>query len=189
MLRRIYNKVGMEHSNLSEEVRLALSVKAMNDTAGPGGYVPSFLVFGTMPRISEVKARSESQEERMKTLLKACAEYETIIASKRVSHAMNMTPAPASSYKFLPGKPVYFYRENWKKWTGPHIVIHIEGKKALVDMGERHGAKSFNIAQPKPAKLPSISEFTKDIPRIAHISPRISTRRTRDANSLELPKE
>ena len=41
MLRRIYNKVRLEHPDFSPELVLSLSTKAMNDTAGPNGLVPS----------------------------------------------------------------------------------------------------------------------------------------------------
>jgi hypothetical protein len=50
MLRRIYSKVSLNHSNLPGELRLALSVKAMNDTAGPNGMVPFLLLFGVVPK-------------------------------------------------------------------------------------------------------------------------------------------
>ena len=55
MLRRIYKKFTLEFLDIPAEFRLALSIKAMNDNAGPEGYVPSLLVFGVLPRIPLVK--------------------------------------------------------------------------------------------------------------------------------------
>jgi hypothetical protein len=40
-LRRIYEKISLEFPTIPEQVRLALSVKAMNDICGPKGLVPS----------------------------------------------------------------------------------------------------------------------------------------------------
>jgi len=48
MLRRIYNKVSIDHLSMPDQVRLVLSVKAMNDNSGPKGLVPSLLVLGVI---------------------------------------------------------------------------------------------------------------------------------------------
>jgi hypothetical protein len=45
-LRRVFKKVSDEYPSLSPDLRLSLSVKAMNDCVGPEGLVPSILVFG-----------------------------------------------------------------------------------------------------------------------------------------------
>jgi hypothetical protein len=46
-------------------------VKAVNDSAGPDGLVPTLLVFGAYPRIVESSPLSPSVRERTKTLRKA----------------------------------------------------------------------------------------------------------------------
>ena len=51
LLRRIYNKVSMSNPNFTAPLCLSPAVKAINDTAGPGGLVPSLLLFGTLPRL------------------------------------------------------------------------------------------------------------------------------------------
>ena len=162
MLRRMYNKVTMDYPRISRDLRLALSVKAVNDTAGPDGNVPSLLVFGVLPKIPHVQVRSTSQEERMKALKLAREEYERIVARRRIQHGLLQKPPPSADFRFSPGQPVYVYRENLKHFTGPHLVMHIDEKKALVDLGERTGPRSFNISQLKPAQLPSMSEFMRE---------------------------
>jgi hypothetical protein len=47
-----------------KELRLALSVKAVNDCVGPEGLVPSLLVFGVMPRLPDFPLQVPSQIER-----------------------------------------------------------------------------------------------------------------------------
>jgi len=49
-----------------------------------------------------------------------------------------------------------------KHYTGPHLVVHIDAKNALLDLGERTGPRSFNISQLKAAQLPSMSEFIRE---------------------------
>ena len=50
-LRRAFNIISAElGSNVSKDVILQMAVKAINDTAGPDGIVPTVLVFGAYPR-------------------------------------------------------------------------------------------------------------------------------------------
>lgn len=53
IIRHIFNKLSLEHPNISDELKLAITVKAVNDTAGPNGLVPSLLLFVVIPRIPE----------------------------------------------------------------------------------------------------------------------------------------
>jgi transposase InsO family protein len=49
-LRRIVNKIDCSTPGMAKETVLKLAVKTMNDTMGPSGLVPSYLVFGSLPR-------------------------------------------------------------------------------------------------------------------------------------------
>lgn len=49
-LRTIYRKVRLECPDLDKNLALQTILKALNDVLGPKGLVPSYLVFGTMPR-------------------------------------------------------------------------------------------------------------------------------------------
>jgi hypothetical protein len=44
-IRTIYNKISVDHPNLQPSIRLSITVKELNDTAGPDCLVPSLLVF------------------------------------------------------------------------------------------------------------------------------------------------
>lgn len=61
---RIFSKVQWEHPGHSKEVILALATKAMNDTMGAEGLVPSLLVFGVIPRMSASASGLPDREER-----------------------------------------------------------------------------------------------------------------------------
>jgi hypothetical protein len=53
-LRRAYEMLHDELSHCTDnETILQMAVKALNDTAGPNGIVPTLLVFGTYPRINK----------------------------------------------------------------------------------------------------------------------------------------
>ncbi len=50
-LRDTYRKLKLDYPSMQRQLLLALSVKAMNDTLGPEGTVPSALVFGEFPSL------------------------------------------------------------------------------------------------------------------------------------------
>jgi hypothetical protein len=154
-----YQKVAMTHAELPDELSLALSVKAMNDTAGPHGLVPSLLLFGVLPRFPEIDGQLPDQDTRLKSMALAREEYEKLISQSRISSSMRKKAPPAANYRFVPQQPVYVYREKQKHWTGPHLVVSADEKAVYVDLNERTGPRSFNLAQVKPAKLPAISEL------------------------------
>jgi hypothetical protein len=59
---------------------LQMAVKAVNDTAGPNGLVPIFLVFGIFPRISHELPPLPSITTRGETMRKAMAEVHKLKA-------------------------------------------------------------------------------------------------------------
>jgi hypothetical protein len=150
-LRRIYEKISLEFPTIPEHVRLALSVKAMNDICGPEGLVPSLLVFGVLPRLSGITSALPHQSERMKALQMARKEYEMFVCQRRVQTGLRKQPPPAANYIIRPGDRVYVYREQLSHWTGPHVVTSVDGKDIAIDLGERTGPRHFNCAQVKPA--------------------------------------
>jgi hypothetical protein len=71
-LRRIYRKVKMTHPGIQPILGLKLAVKAMNDTAGEDGLLPSFLVFGISPRHQVMSTDIPTQKERREVLTVVC---------------------------------------------------------------------------------------------------------------------
>ncbi|EKD13460.1 hypothetical protein MBM_08178 [Drepanopeziza brunnea f. sp. 'multigermtubi' MB_m1] len=53
LVRRAFKIVTKELPKALREDRLQMAIKAINDTAKPNGLVPIFLVFGTLPRLTE----------------------------------------------------------------------------------------------------------------------------------------
>ena len=50
-LRNTYTKLKTDHPKATRSLLLRMAIKAMNDTLGPEGIVPSALVFGEFPSI------------------------------------------------------------------------------------------------------------------------------------------
>jgi hypothetical protein len=60
---------------------MAISIKAINDTAGPDGLVPTLLVYRAYLRISNLDPPTPSITEQATAIQKAMAEY-----SQAISH-------------------------------------------------------------------------------------------------------
>ena len=90
-------------------------------------------------------------------------EFQDIVTQQQLNRGLRKNPPPASEYRFLINQPVYVYREKLQHWTGPHLVVNCDKKKVLVNLGKRKGQSSFNLAQVKPAKLPSFTDLVSNI--------------------------
>lgn len=127
----IYLEVMFDHSGSSKELLLALTNKAMNDNCGPEGLVPSFLVYGIVPRLPAASFELPDQDVRMSMLETARKEMEEIVTRLRLKTVLKRR-APASAYAVLSeGDPVLVWQklsnESVPKWTGPFQVLKNEG--------------------------------------------------------------
>jgi di/tripeptidase len=71
-LRRAYEILSNELPSLStnKEVILQMAVKAVNDSAGPDGIVPTLLVFGAYPRMTKDSLHRLPLQNELKPLIK-----------------------------------------------------------------------------------------------------------------------
>jgi hypothetical protein len=53
MVRRAYKIIMAEIKGINKDIALQMAFKAINDTAGLDGIIPTLLVYGALPRISE----------------------------------------------------------------------------------------------------------------------------------------
>ena len=92
-LRTIYQKGRCDHRDLPENIALAKSVQAMNETVGPHGLVSSLLVFRILPNLPSVSSRDFlNQRERLRAAATARAEYERIISRMQVQRGIRSIP-------------------------------------------------------------------------------------------------
>ena len=57
-LRRIYHIITSKILGINKDMALQIAFKAINDSAGPDGLIPTLLVFGAYPRMTESDAPS-----------------------------------------------------------------------------------------------------------------------------------
>ena len=72
-----------------------MAVKAANDTAGPDGLVPTLLVFGAYPYISELDLPAPSIIQRAAAIKKVMEEIVRIRVKKQVNNALNQRNGPS----------------------------------------------------------------------------------------------
>jgi hypothetical protein len=71
-----------------------MAVKAINDTASPNGLVPTLLVYGAYPRISNLGPPTPSIIERVAIIRKAIAEIVKLRAKQTVNNALHHRNGP-----------------------------------------------------------------------------------------------
>ena len=59
-LRYIYEIISLELKGASKELILQIAVKAINDSTGPNGLIPTLLVFGAYPQMTNNSPPSPS---------------------------------------------------------------------------------------------------------------------------------
>lgn len=133
-LRKIYHKIESSHPSYPPQHILSLAVRAMNDTAGSNGLVPTMLVFGVLPRIPIIPIKLPDQVNRLKLMRDARKEMSQLIAKSKLTKALKMN-VPSAAHKDLKiGDPVLVYRESpVNKWIGPFKILNIDKKMAYLD--------------------------------------------------------
>jgi hypothetical protein len=79
-LRRVYKKFEHEFPHVGPALLLRIAVKAINDTMGTNGIVPSLLVFGVVPRFPPMSIDLPKQRDRMATLAAAQMEMSATVS-------------------------------------------------------------------------------------------------------------
>ncbi len=152
-LRSAYKKIrdSLPRSETDDEC-LQLAVKAVNDTIGPEGLIPTLLVFGAIPRPATTE-QSKCQMERAKALDLAMDSVRKEQAKRRINFGLQTKGPKAMEHseklRNLPaGSPVYVYRQKSNKWEGPFLFIEIQGETVTVQ--QPSGRKIFRSTVVKP---------------------------------------
>ena len=149
-LRRIYRKIKHNHPHIPPPFILRVAVKAMSDTMGETGLVPSRLVFGIVPRFPILNSNLPNQKERLEIIKIAQAEMNSIVAERRVLAALTRDIPPAADRTYKIGEEVLIYSEKEKKWLGPFIVVDCTGRLVTVRSLDGKSRQAFNAFQVKP---------------------------------------
>ena len=133
-LRRAFQIIDAELGNaLTNDQKLQMAVKAINDTAGPDGLVPTLLVFGAYPRMTDDSPPSFSVVQRAEAIRKATSEARRALAKRQVRNALSARNGPDTTP--LHTLPLQSKVRVWRGkngWQGPFELIAVEGETCTV---------------------------------------------------------
>jgi hypothetical protein len=134
---------------MSKEVALQASFKAINDSAGPNGLVPTLLVYGALPRVVDSDPPSLTVSQRATVYRKAMAEIRKLQAKRQINDALNTRNGPNTlRIHDLPlNSDVLVFREN-QGWQGPYKLVSTDGESCTVALS--HGNTAFRSTHVKP---------------------------------------
>ena len=86
--------IELKDEPISKDMILQMAIKAVNDSVGPNGLVPTLLVFGAYLRLTDLDPLSPSIIKRAKALRIATKEVRCIHAQRKVKDALAMRNGP-----------------------------------------------------------------------------------------------
>lgn len=154
VLRRAYQVIKSDLPDITRDIALQMAVKAVNDTAGPGGLVPTLLVYGAYPRMTNLDPPSPSIIQRAEAVHKAMNEVTKIRAQIQVKEALKHRNGPDTSATHdLPlNSDVLVWREGNTgqsgRWTGPFKLVGMRGETCIIQ--QPRGPIEFRSTVVKP---------------------------------------
>jgi len=152
-LRRAFEVICDDYKALGVAIHktaiLQMAVKAVNDTAGPDGLVPTLLVFGAYPRLSP-DSPSPTITERAESIKKAMTEVANLHAQRQVREALARRNGPDTGpLQNVPiGSDVWVWRTHQKEWQGPYKLLSQEDETCIVQLPG--GPTEFRSTAVKP---------------------------------------
>ena len=153
-LRRVFTIITTEIPGINPEMALQMAFKALNDTAGPNGLVPTLLVFGAYPRMTDMDAPSPTITQRAVAIRKAMEEIRRSVASRQINDAINTRNGPSTSiiHNLPLNSPVLVFREGNTgqsgTWTGPFKLLSLQRESVTVELP--NGPTIFRSTSVKP---------------------------------------
>ena len=140
-LRRAYEVIAdeLQGTGAKKGIVLQMAVKAVNDTVGPNGLIPTLLVFGAYPRMSKLDPPSPSVSQRATAIQKATQELVKLRASRQVRDALGQRNGPNTErlHDLTIGSQVLVWRTHEKAWKGPFKLLSIDGETVVVAINQR----------------------------------------------------
>ena len=159
-LRRAYEVISEDLPNIPRYLALQMAVKAINDTAGPDGLVPTLLVFGCYPRMTQLDPTSPSIATHALAIKKAMHEVNKLRASRQITEALRKRNGPRTEQVLdLPlNSEVLVWRDNNKsqRWEGPYKLIAITNETCTVQLP--NGSTNFRTTPIKPLFTENIED-------------------------------
>jgi hypothetical protein len=96
-IRHAYLIITAKVNGINKDTALQMAFKAINDSAGPDSIVPTLLVYGTLPRITEYDAPLPTISQRLAALKKAMVEIQKLRARYQIANALNTRNGPSTT--------------------------------------------------------------------------------------------
>lgn len=106
LLWNIYSCIVQDYPKLYPEIAFRCAIKGINDTMGPEGLVPSYLVFGVIPSFPAFNTNLPEQMDRMDAISFPKREMVQVASRLRVQYALRSKLPSATDYPFQPGQSV-----------------------------------------------------------------------------------
>ena len=140
---RVYIIITEEIAGGTKELQLQMAVKAVNNTARPDGLIPTLLVFGAYPCLSNMDPPAPTVTQRAAAIKEAMVEVAKCHIRRKVMDALRQRNGPYMDliHNTPIGSEVLVLRTHLAKWTGPFKLLSIQGETCNVDMP--HGPANF----------------------------------------------
>ena len=133
---------------------LQMAFKAINDSAGPDGLIPTLLVYSAFPRMTEFDPPSPTVSQRATAVKKAVQEIYKLRAKRLVADALNTRNGPNTGgiHRLALNEPVLVWREgntgHSGSWEGPYNLVSTNGESCVLALP--HGNTTFCTTVVKP---------------------------------------
>jgi len=126
-----------------------MAVKAINNTAGLNGLVPTLLVYGAYLRISKLDLPALSITDWAAVIRKAIAEIVKLRAKQTVNNALHYRNGPNTTlvYNLPLNSKVFMWRKSGN-WTRPYRLLAVEDETYYIQLPS--GPTSFKSTSVKP---------------------------------------
>ena len=161
-LRRAYDIISQEVPNILKEHKFQMAVKAVVDTAGPDGIVPTLLVFGAYPRLTTWDAPASSITARAIAVKRAMEEVRRCQAARKVADALRMRNGPRTVH--IADLPLDSELLVWREglgWKGSYKLLAMDGQLQLP-----RGPVNFRSTAIKPYYRPDDTKTDAPNPQI-----------------------
>jgi hypothetical protein len=137
---------------------LQMAFKAINDTAGPDGLVPTLLVYSALPRIVEYDTPSPTVTQRSTALKKAMSEIQKLQAKRQVDDTLNTRNGPSITdiHDLTLNSDILVWREGNTgqsgSWEGLYKLVAVNGESCVLVLP--HSNTIFRSISVKPFNVP-----------------------------------
>ena len=162
-VRRAYLVISTEIQGISKDITLQIAFKAVNNTTGPDGLVPTLLVYGALPRMVEYDAPSPSVAQRSAALKKAMSEIQKLRAKRLVTEALSARNGPSTTdiHDLALNSDILVWREGNTgqpgSWEGPYKLVAVNDENCVLELPR--GNTTFRSTSVKPFYMPDAEPF------------------------------